>query len=330
MPYDRDRPVNVEILSAPPTQRCVGKPGKIEEQAGGSYAFDPKDLGFNALHTAPFQVGTIRNGYKRLRPWNSMCDLRRGHTQGSLPINLLNTNVLGSASLAAIPHYTGHIPGTAAENVHAKTYMRANELSAIAVDNRNQPDMDEWRQSTAVKRHDSRNWEQRAQQAYLKETSGMAYREPHHSRMKYAEELKTKHEELLEKQYKTEFHTWAGNMPRHARLHNNWKHYGILGYNGHYPHWKVDEDFYHRQEVGKVHPPYNPTVRYTTTTAFPYPFGPSSLEEQPYPWGTPETRNFRPESNRSGRSRSSSQQPLGSGRGPVGSGRKRPGPRGLT
>ena len=32
--------------------------------------------------------------------------------------------------------------------------------------------------------------------------------------MKYAEDLKNKHEELLEKQYKTVFKTWAGNMPR--------------------------------------------------------------------------------------------------------------------
>ena len=38
----------------------------------------------------------------------------------------------------------------------------------------------------------------------------------------------------------------------HSREHNNWKHYGILGYNGHYPHWKIDEDFYARQELGKV------------------------------------------------------------------------------
>jgi hypothetical protein len=329
MPYDRDRPVNVEILSAPPTQRCIGRAGKIEEQAGGNYAFDTKDLGFNALHTAPFMTGTIRNGYKRLRPWNSATDLRRAHQQGSLPVDLLNTNVCGSASLAAIPHYTGHIPGKHAENIHANTYMRENELSATAVDNRNPVDMDEWRQSTAVKKHNSRNWEDRAQQAHLKETSGMAYREPHHHRMKYAEELKTKHEELLENMYKTTYHTWAGNMPRHSRPHANWKHYATQGYTGHYPHWKIDEDFFSKQEVGKVHPVYHPSVRYTNSTKFPFPFGPSSMEGQPYPAGPNHPSTFVNVTPRSGRSRSSSQKPVGSGRGPLGSGRPREGPRGL-
>ena len=32
--------------------------------------------------------------------------------------------------------------------------------------------------------------------------------------MKYAEDLRTKHDELKEKMYKTTVHTWAGNMPR--------------------------------------------------------------------------------------------------------------------
>jgi hypothetical protein len=329
MPYDRDRPVNVDILEAPPTQRAFGRSGKMEEQAAGSYAFDVKDLGFNALHTAPFEVGTIRNGYKRLRPWNSMTDLRRAHQQGSLPVSLLNTNVCGSASLAAIPHYGGHIQGKVAENVHAKTYMRANEIAAEAVDNRNPVDMDEWRQTTAVKKNDTRQWEDRAHQAFLKETSGMAYREPHHHRMKYAEDLRDKHDELKEKMYKTTYHTWAGNMPRHSRAHANWKHYHVLGYGGHYPQWEIDEDFYHKQELGKVHPPYNPTVRYTNSTKFPFPFGPSSMEGQPYPAGPSHPSTFYNDTPRSGRSRSSSQKPIGSGRGPLGSSRPREGPRGL-
>jgi len=177
MPYDRDRPQNVDIRSAPPTQRYIGRSGKIEKQAGGSYAYDQKDLGFASLHTAPFMTGTIRNGYKRQRPWRSMCDLRRGHSQGSLPVCLMNTNVTGKSSLAAIPHYTGHIQGKTAEDVHAEPFMRANELAACAVDNRDQPDMDEWRQTTAHKRHHSKPWKDRSQQAFLKETSGMAYRE---------------------------------------------------------------------------------------------------------------------------------------------------------
>jgi len=151
----------------------------------------------------------------------------------------------------------------------------------------------------------------------------------HHSRLKCAEDLKNTHDHEVEKMYKKTVRTWAGNEPRHARPHANWKHYGVLGYTGHYPNWKIDEDFYSKPELGKVHPPYQPTVRYATSMQAPNPFGPTSLEESTYPWGQFEPDKFSEKSIHSGRSRSSSSKPVGSGRGPLGSNRARPGPRGM-
>jgi len=300
MPYDRDRPVNVQLNDQPVSSRQVAKHGKVEKITAGSYAHDPQNIGFACVHTAPYEVGTIRNGRGRLRKWSSLTDLRRGHEQGSLPLALMNTNVCGRTSIGAIPGYQGHIQGYTAENVFGSTQMRANELSAMAVDNREPPEACEWRQTTAEPKHDSRAWEDRAQIAFLKATSGMAYHDPHNRRHKTAENLKRWHDQKLEDMYKKTVRTWAGVDARQQRPHANWKHYGIVGYSGHYPEWKKDEDFYAKPELGKVFPPYQPTVRYTSSVEPPFPAGPSALPKDPYPWG-PQDPSTLVHSARSGR-----------------------------
>jgi len=229
------------------------------------YNFDAIDQTLDAVHTAPYFNTQLR---KELIPTESAPHFfhrieGRIHQQGRMKPDMHPT------WHTAIPGYTGHQRGKAAENVYGGRYCLENEKAQVKVLNRRPEDTAEYGQTTIKGLDDPpRLWKETAKQRWKRCTHGMTHQpgEPFGHGDTYRRNLAEKeHAErtAAKADYDhatTTVKTWAANQPQNVRDHNSWRT-GICGYTGHSPVWKKEKEFFEKRELGKVHPPYCPKVQ---------------------------------------------------------------------
>ncbi|KAF4694643.1 hypothetical protein FOZ60_007609 [Perkinsus olseni] len=273
-PAGLGEPERLDIWADRPSSAHTENP-IVRARPGGLLAFDRKDLHINSspalrglggvahgadplssFHTPPFYTSDMRqrepNGLtkverRRLLRWESCAadslpafNRRRGHRQGSLSAALRG----GPLAVNAIAGYFGHIPRKYVENVYGLPFMRAKAVSS----------------SLGRTTQDAR-----ATAKWNIEVGGASKSKRMARHIEVADRARRRAMRNREHRNSSTVETWCANMENPTKLHNAWRDYGIVGYKGFKPSWKMDKDFHlKKRELGKPNPPYLPRASYHT------------------------------------------------------------------